>query len=68
LIFGSVFSMALATAVYFKIMSSGEASKVGSFTFLVPLIAVGIGRYSWVNLFHSAPRRNGSYLAKDLLD
>lgn len=43
LIFGSIFSMALATAVYFKLMSSGEASKVGSFTFLVPLIAVGIG-------------------------
>ena len=32
-----------ATVVYFKLMSAGESSKVSSFTFLVPLIAVNIG-------------------------
>lgn len=43
LFFGGVLGMAAATAVYFKLMISGEASKVASFTFLVPLIAVSIG-------------------------
>ena len=32
-----------ATAVYNKLMRSGESSKVSSFTFLVPLIAVLLG-------------------------
>ncbi|AGK52373.1 DMT family transporter [Bacillus sp. 1NLA3E] len=43
LIYSSVLGMAGATAVYFKLMSSNESSKVASYTFLVPLIAVGVG-------------------------
>lgn len=43
LLYGGIFGVTAATAVYFRLMSSGEASKVSSFTFLVPLIAVGIG-------------------------
>lgn len=43
LLFGAVFGVTAATAVYFKLMSAGESSKVSSFTFLVPLIAVAIG-------------------------
>ncbi len=43
LLFGAVFGVTGATAVYYKLMSAGESSKVSSFTFLVPLIAVGIG-------------------------
>lgn len=41
--YGGVVALGLSTAVYFKLMSCGESSKVGSFTFLVPLIAVAIG-------------------------
>ncbi|GER67733.1 putative transporter YvbV [Weizmannia acidilactici] len=43
LLFGGVLGMAVATTLYFKLMNTGDASKVASFTFLVPLIAVGIG-------------------------
>jgi drug/metabolite transporter (DMT)-like permease len=43
LLFSAALAMAAATAVYFKLMSSGESSKVASFTFLVPLLSVGIG-------------------------
>lgn len=40
LLFGAVLGVTGATAVYNKLMRSGESSKVSSFTFLVPLIAV----------------------------
>ena len=43
LLYGSVFGVTIATALYYKLMSAGESSKVSSFTFLVPLIAVIIG-------------------------
>ncbi|KAA9028387.1 DMT family transporter [Niallia endozanthoxylica] len=43
LMFGAILGVIGATAVYFKLMNSGESSKVSSFTFLVPLISVGIG-------------------------
>jgi drug/metabolite transporter (DMT)-like permease len=43
LLFGAIFGVTGATAIYFKLMNSGEASKVSSFTFLVPLIAVFLG-------------------------
>jgi len=42
-LYGGVIALGVTTAIYFKLMSSGESSKVASFTFLVPLIAVGIG-------------------------
>lgn len=40
LLFISVFVTALGWLAFFKLVSSGEASKVGSFTFLIPLIAL----------------------------
>lgn len=43
LLYGAILGVTGATAVYFKLMNSGESSKVSSFTFLVPLISVGIG-------------------------
>jgi drug/metabolite transporter (DMT)-like permease len=43
LLFGAVLGVTGATAVYNKLMRSGESSKVSSFTFLVPLIAVLLG-------------------------
>ncbi|MCU9614975.1 DMT family transporter [Caldibacillus lycopersici] len=43
LLYGSILGVTVATALYYKLMSSGESSKVSSFTFLVPLIAVLIG-------------------------
>jgi drug/metabolite transporter (DMT)-like permease len=43
LLYGAILGVTGATAVYFKLMSSGESSKVSSFTFLVPLISVLIG-------------------------
>jgi len=39
-LFISVFVIALGWLAFFKLVSSGEASKVGSFTFLIPLIAL----------------------------
>ncbi|MGX9135868.1 DMT family transporter [Rummeliibacillus sp. JY-2-4R] len=43
LIYGCIFGVTCATALYFKLMGSGDASKVGAATFLVPLLAVAIG-------------------------
>ena len=43
LFYGGIFGGVCATALYFKLMSSSEASKVGSFIFLVPLLAVVYG-------------------------
>ncbi len=40
LLFISVFVTALGWLAFFKLIGSGEASKVGSFTFLIPLIAI----------------------------
>lgn len=40
LIFISIFIIALGWLVYFKLVASGEASKIGSYTFLIPLIAI----------------------------
>ncbi|MEK8127302.1 DMT family transporter [Paenibacillus filicis] len=40
LLFISVFVIALGWLAYFKLVGSGEASKVGAFTFLIPLIAI----------------------------
>lgn len=40
MLFISVFVIALGWLAFFKLVSSGEASKVGSFTFLIPLIAL----------------------------
>ncbi|WNQ13390.1 DMT family transporter [Paenibacillus aurantius] len=43
LVFGIVIGISASWAVYFHLVNSGDASKVASFTFLVPLIAVGSG-------------------------
>lgn len=43
LLFGATFGIPLAYVIYYKLINAGEASKVGSFTFLVPIIAVFIG-------------------------
>jgi drug/metabolite transporter (DMT)-like permease len=40
MLFISVFVIALGWLAFFKLVSNGEASKVGSFTFLIPLIAL----------------------------
>ncbi|MFB5266922.1 DMT family transporter [Paenibacillus enshidis] len=40
MLFISVFVIALGWLTFFKLIGSGEASKVGSFTFLIPLIAI----------------------------
>ncbi|NOV02664.1 DMT family transporter [Paenibacillus planticolens] len=40
LIFGAVFGIAASWVVYFTLVHSGDASKVASYTFLVPLISV----------------------------
>ena len=37
---GGTAGMAAGQYIYFKLMSEGEASKVGSYTFLVPIISV----------------------------
>ncbi|HJV47200.1 MAG TPA: DMT family transporter [Bacillota bacterium] len=42
LLFGSILGISAAWVVFFKLVYSGDASKVASFTFLVPLIAVSI--------------------------
>ena len=41
--FGIIFGIPLAYIVYYKLINEGEASKVGDFTFLVPIIAVFLG-------------------------
>ncbi len=43
LLYGAIFGVTIAFLIYNKLMSAGEASKVSSFTFLVPLISVLIG-------------------------
>ncbi|WP_167196832.1 DMT family transporter [Paenibacillus sp. BK720] len=43
LLFISVFVIALGWLVFYKLMDSGEAGKVASFTFLIPLVAILIG-------------------------
>lgn len=43
LLYGAVFGVTLAFVIYFKLINAGEAGKVSSFTFLVPLISVLIG-------------------------
>ncbi|MFC4409096.1 DMT family transporter [Chungangia koreensis] len=43
LLYGAIFGVVLAFVVYFTLMNSGDSGKVGSFTFLVPLISVLIG-------------------------
>jgi drug/metabolite transporter (DMT)-like permease len=41
--FGATFGIPVAYVIYYHLLNSGEASKVGSFTFLVPVIAVYVG-------------------------
>ncbi|OIK15745.1 hypothetical protein BIV60_08315 [Bacillus sp. MUM 116] len=43
LLYGAVLGVAAAFILYFKLVNSGEATKVASFTFLVPLISVLLG-------------------------
>lgn len=40
-LFISVFVIALGWLVYFKLINEGEAGKVGSYTFLIPLVSIG---------------------------
>ncbi|NUU60199.1 DMT family transporter [Paenibacillus sp. JW14] len=40
-LFISIFVIAMGWVVYFKLINEGEAGKVGSFTFLIPLISIG---------------------------
>lgn len=41
-LFISIFVIALGWIVYFKLINEGEAGKVGSFTFLIPLISIAV--------------------------
>lgn len=41
--YGALFGIPLSYIIYYKLINEGEASKVGSFTFLVPIIAVFLG-------------------------
>jgi drug/metabolite transporter (DMT)-like permease len=43
LVFGIVLGISASWVVYFKLVNSGDASKVASYTFLVPLISVICG-------------------------
>lgn len=43
LIYGAIFGIPLSWVVFFTLIRSGDTSKVASFTFLVPMIAVFIG-------------------------
>lgn len=43
LTFGCTFGIPISYIIYYKLINEGEASKVGSFTFLVPIIAVFLG-------------------------
>lgn len=40
LVWGSTLGMPIAQFIYYKLMNEGEASKVGAFTFLVPILSV----------------------------
>ncbi|MFB7305355.1 DMT family transporter [Heyndrickxia sporothermodurans] len=43
LFYGAIFGIPLAWLTYFTLVRSGEASKVATYTFLVPLIALVVG-------------------------
>lgn len=43
LLFISVFVIAIGWIIFYKLIDSGEASKVSSYTFLIPLVAILIG-------------------------
>jgi drug/metabolite transporter (DMT)-like permease len=43
LLFISIFVIAIGWLVFYKLMDSGEAGRVASFTFLIPLLAILIG-------------------------
>lgn len=43
LLFIAIFVFALGWLVYFELIFAGEASKVASYTFLIPAVAIGIG-------------------------
>ncbi|GGG72912.1 DMT family transporter [Paenibacillus radicis (ex Gao et al. 2016)] len=43
LLYGATCGIPIAFVIYFKLMNTGDASKVAAFTFLVPLIAVLTG-------------------------
>ncbi|MFF2092325.1 DMT family transporter [Paenibacillus sp. NPDC058174] len=43
LVYGATCGIPIAFVIYFKLMNTGDASKVAAFTFLVPLIAVLTG-------------------------
>ncbi|MDD4767437.1 MAG: DMT family transporter [Desulfotomaculaceae bacterium] len=43
LLYGGILGIAVSWVIYFKLVNAGEASKVASFTFIVPLISVLIG-------------------------
>jgi drug/metabolite transporter (DMT)-like permease len=43
LLFISIFVIAIGWIVFYKLIDSGEASKVASYTFLIPLVAIIIG-------------------------
>ncbi|MFP3918544.1 DMT family transporter [Lysinibacillus telephonicus] len=45
LIWGTTAGMAVAQVIYYKLMNEGEASKVGAFTFLVPILSVFISAW-----------------------
>lgn len=40
LVWGATAGMAVAQVIYFKLINEGEASKVGAYTFLVPILSV----------------------------
>lgn len=41
--FGATIGIPLAYILYYKLVNAGEASKVGSYTFLIPIVAVLLG-------------------------
>lgn len=43
LVYGSLFGVAISWLLYFALVRTGEASKVASFTFITPLVAVLLG-------------------------
>lgn len=43
LFYGAIFGIPLAWLVYFSLVRSGEATKIATYTFLVPLIALLVG-------------------------
>ncbi|MCZ8517170.1 DMT family transporter [Paenibacillus filicis] len=43
LLFISLFVIAIGWLVFYKLIDSGEASKVSSYTFFIPIVAIGVG-------------------------